>query len=1093
MARESLKDNAETYRSAYSTAYQIGLNVRRYLHIYFWTLAAFMVLLPQYPILWTLLTIVTAIIGTNRNIRDESGFGRGRGPYLKPVSNAKKMFVDEEWHIIDAPPDKGGDGDWAFGNNRFTMEEVYANDDKARRHILLFGTTGSGKTVSLMGLMYQAIVSGSGLIFVDGKSDPKTWFELYACAALCGRVEDLLVLNFVVGATADVEFAFDLNEEREEWEEFRAIESNTYNLFGTGTADTLFELGTALLGNEGGGGDNKMWQDRAEALLRTLMKALCALRDEGWIQTSVQALRDHMVLEKLEALEKDDRVPEFARDQIKGYLDELPGFRDAAKEKDPGKRVQLMEQPNKQHGFLTMQFTGLFAMLTGTYAHVCDVTYSDINFPDVVYNRRILMVMLPALEKSPSSLSSLGRMAVAGIKSALSQAISGRLSGSKKSIVDRRPTNAPRALLCIMDEYGSYAVEGFGDVVAQARSLGVSAIFAGQEYAGFKKAGDNEAQRILSNTGIKIFLKNEDWETADVASKRLGEIEVLKTTGKTTNQQGREINSDPSYQSVARLSVSDLSNLSEGQGILIYNNFYVPIAMPYVKIPETKNAQRMDMVPLPGSIFPDRAKARSDRLEIIKEMEQSSLPINVIEFLDRQRKKAAEAEQREPIELATTLMTEYIQGEVMISRQNLDSRAIVQPFTGHDLPGIIKCAMPDKDQENEEFKNPLVRADKAELNMPIQSPPGSKDGKTKAGVDDESDQSGASGDSDETDLPPKAIPSSEAESEPQDSESGLFDEHIDHAEPSNQTTPSESASSKTTATDNESLGEEDDDESSAVDMYQERDEQGSQTGSTDQPSHVKVEEPLIPPPIDGGFDPFAGKAEPITDHEAQRHSDIASLAEDMEEGMASIENSPKVNREGQGVWDFVEDESPLQKANMAADSLLSSIVSRQSPPHVAEFKTQNNNDGDSKAAQPAPFNISVKPSDGRKRRGRTDYKLNLGHKKTQEDDSEGSREASSVTSQTRVAQPPPTPITSTISADGHEARPVVMPFADSTSDDALSASNAFDPDDSMKKVNPFTDPSPVTTEDQLPRPTESDTDSDDGDDSGGAAVTDLIW
>lgn len=970
MARESLKDSAETYRSAYSTAYRIGLNIRRHLHIYLWLIAACMLLMPHLPIIWTIASMVVGVIGTNREIRDESGFGRGRGPYLKPVSNAKKMFLTEEWHIIDAPIDKGGDGDWAFGNNRFTMEEIYANDDKARRHILLFGTTGSGKTVSLMGLMYQAVVAGSGLIFVDGKSDPKTWFELYACAALCGRVEDLLVLNFVVGATADVEFAFDLNEEREEWEEFRAIESNTYNLFGTGTADTLFELGTALLGNEGGGGDNKMWQDRAEALLRTLMKALCALRDEGWIQTSVQALRDHMVLDKLEALEKDERIPDFAREQIKGYLDELPGFRDAATEKDPGKRVQLMEQPNKQHGFLTMQFTGLFAMLTGTYAHVCDVTYSDINFPDVVYNRRILMVMLPALEKSPSSLSSLGRMAVAGIKSALSQAISGRLSGSKASIVDRRPTNAPRALLCIMDEYGSYAVEGFGDVVAQARSLGVSAVFAGQEYAGFKKAGDNEAQRILSNTGIKIFLKNEDWETADVASKRLGEIEVLKTTGKTTNQNtGREQNSDPSYQSVSRINVADLSNLSEGQGIMIYNNFYIPIAMPYVQIPATKTAQRMDLVPLPGSIFPDRSKAKSDRLEMLRDMEQSSMPVDLIDFLDRLRKKAAEAEQRDTIEIATLLVKELEQGDVVISRQDFDTRAIIKPFTGNELPGIIKCALPIKDQDKEEVKYPLMDASQAEMESPVS---GASNGRN---TDDESDGNSSDDAQEQEDLEPTTIDSGDNSSLEQGSIEEVESESNAPPEIEEATQEQEEGSQASQSVNSHDSEEGDPQVPQQNPMHPML---GPNENDQTQMDTYYEDEALTLPPLESeeSHEITYFNEAPVNAAEEAIAPALQELSEDMNDGLSAIDMS-KVMREGQGVWDFEDkDESYYPHPDVQANNLVSSIMGQAST-----STTANDEAAPLQPVVQAPDNkISVAASRGRGRR-RAQFNFDMGASK----------------------------------------------------------------------------------------------------------------
>ena len=46
----------------------------------------------------------------------------------------------------------------------------------------------------------------------------------------------------------------------------------------------------------------------------------------------------------------------------------------------------------------------------------------------------------------------------------------------------------PTPYICILDEYGYYAVKGFAVVPAQARSLGFSVIFAGQDLPAFPKS-----------------------------------------------------------------------------------------------------------------------------------------------------------------------------------------------------------------------------------------------------------------------------------------------------------------------------------------------------------------------------------------------------------------------------------------------------------------------------------------------------------------------------------------------------------------------------------------------------------------------------
>ena len=52
------------------------------------------------------------------------------------------------------------------------------------------------------------------------------------------------------------------------------------------------------------------------------------------------------------------------------------------------------------------------------------------------------------------------------------------VEGSYKDLILRKPTNAPTPFMCVLDEYGYYAVPGFAVVPAQARSLGFSVIFS---------------------------------------------------------------------------------------------------------------------------------------------------------------------------------------------------------------------------------------------------------------------------------------------------------------------------------------------------------------------------------------------------------------------------------------------------------------------------------------------------------------------------------------------------------------------------------------------------------------------------------------
>ena len=629
MALTSYNDgNLETQRQSYNTFFEIGYSIRRRAPRYIISLAILAVLLPGTPLFWLAMALSLYVVDTNRNLRMQDPFGKGKGPYLKRMPGRKKMV--EEWSVLSTPQHRGGNGIWPMGNNYYTNEEVVAADALVRSHMVLSGTTGSGKTVTMTSAFaYTSFVASSGMCMIDGKADPKTWFDLFAMAVAAGRADDFLVLNFVVGAAQQAEYSFYSKEQRELWEEFRAVESNTFNIFGTGNSDTLFEIGASLLGSEASG-ENKMWVERAEALLRSLLKGLTDLRDKGRIKISVKSLQEFMSLEKLSELENDPDIEKTAREQISAVLNEIPGYRDAMSIDDPQQRsMALADQPSKQFGFLLMQFSALFAMLIGTYGHIANVQYSDIYFPDIVYGRRILLCQLPALEKSPNTMSQLGRMALSGIKSALSQSISGTLTGRKADIVDRRPTNSLRAMLLIYDEAGSYLQAGTADVASQARSLGVFNIFSGQEWASFKSATELEAQRIISNSGLKVVLKTEDKETCDEFINAVGETQILRSGGRR-NENGRWVEDQRQLEKVPRVTNSQIANLAEGQAFLKWRDTLVPLRMPHVEPKAVVSAQRNDLVPIPGSMVSDRDKLRQHRVITEAIIEETKPPLNLV-------------------------------------------------------------------------------------------------------------------------------------------------------------------------------------------------------------------------------------------------------------------------------------------------------------------------------------------------------------------------------------------------------------------------------------------------------------------------------
>ncbi len=457
-----------------------------------------------------------------------------------------------------------------FGNKKTTGEELWFNNDDMRTHVLIFGSTGSGKTEALASISFNALVQGSGFLYVDGKGDNSLFAKVFSMTRSMGREDDLLLINFMTGAR-DIIGA----------QEKRL--SNTMNPFCTGSSSMLSQLVISLMGDAQQGGDGDMWKGRAMVFVEALMKVLVYMRDQGKILLDANSIRNYFDLTRLEAMGIDKMfirdnqepvsmadAPPVILEPINNYLGTLPGFERSKKGKQSG---QVFEQ----HGFITMQLTRVFGTLADTYGHIIRTNLAEVDLKDVVLNRRILVVLLPALEKAPDELSNLGKIIIASLKAMMAAGLGDSVEGTYREVITRKPTNSPTPYMCILDEYGYYAVKGFAVVPAQARSLGFSVIFAGQDLPAFQKASKEEAASIGANTNIKICMKLEDpVETWDFFNKTAGESYVTKVDSFQTNAQS-VMNSyldarSASSEKRARIDLLDLKEQASGEAHIFFKS-----------------------------------------------------------------------------------------------------------------------------------------------------------------------------------------------------------------------------------------------------------------------------------------------------------------------------------------------------------------------------------------------------------------------------------------------------------------------------------------------------------------------------------------
>jgi intracellular multiplication protein IcmO len=466
-----------------------------------------------------------------------------------------------------------------FGNRQQTEEELWFNNEDMRTHVLIFGSTGSGKTVTLTSLAFNALVQGSGFLYVDGKGDNSLFANIFSMTRFMGREDDILLINFMTGAR-DIIGA----------QEKRL--SNTMNPFCNGSSDMLSQLVISLMDSGGQSQDGDMWKGRAMVFVQALMKVLVYMRDKGKILLDANTIRTYFELTRLEAIGLDKMfirdnqepvsiadAPDLVIEPIYNYLLTLPGF-------DRSKKGKQSSQVLEQHGFITMQLTKVFGSLADTYGHIIRTNLAEVDLKDVVLNRRILVVLLPALEKSPDELSNLGKVVIASLKAMMAAGLGESVEGTYKEVVTRKPTYSTTPYMCILDEYGYYAVKGFAVVPAQARSLGFSVIFAGQDLPAFQKASKEEALSIGANTNIKICMKLEDpLDTWDFFQKTAGESWVTKVDSFQTNANSVLNNymdsRSASSEKRARVDLLDLKEQREGEAHIFFKSKLVRARMFY--------------------------------------------------------------------------------------------------------------------------------------------------------------------------------------------------------------------------------------------------------------------------------------------------------------------------------------------------------------------------------------------------------------------------------------------------------------------------------------------------------------------------------
>ncbi|MDR2367675.1 MAG: TraM recognition domain-containing protein [Deltaproteobacteria bacterium] len=457
-----------------------------------------------------------------------------------------------------------------LGNEAETGKEMWLDQRDMLTHSLVLGTTGSGKTQALVSMAYNALAMGSGLFYIDPKSSSELPMQIWQLARFLGRDDDFRVLNYV---TDNGRVSGRL--------------TNTNNPFSLGSADALTQLLGSLMPPTQDG--NGVFADKALALISALMYALVDLRDQGVERLSVSSIREHLAAEACVRLYYHPSLGEAARASLRAALSNC----NWVEGKDLGSQPTFFEQ----YGYAQSYFGRALSSLTDTYGHIYKAELGEVDFRDVVLNRRVLVTLLPSMEKSPAELASLGKVTLSAVRTAASVGLGASVEGHERDVLGSLPIHfkGTGPFLSVVDEYAAIVTPGFEMLLTQGRGLGLATVVASQDYAGLIEADRKGAQQIAANTTMKIFMKTDDPERTYGLLKALtGEAPVMRTTGyelKPDSVLGGDWrdNMGAAVQVTAKTDFEDLTSHLEGEAHCVFRGKLLRARMFYAN-PATKGA-----------------------------------------------------------------------------------------------------------------------------------------------------------------------------------------------------------------------------------------------------------------------------------------------------------------------------------------------------------------------------------------------------------------------------------------------------------------------------------------------------------------------
>lgn len=482
---------------------------------------------------------------------------------------------------IDLNPGDICDDGILIGYCSDTGKPFYLPFEDFTRHGFVLGQSGVGKTVLGRLLLFQQILRGGGLLFIDGKMNIEELETIYRYCKWAGREKDLLVIN-----PGDPSM------------------SNTYNPIMEGDPDEIAARILSLIPDTSASPGADHYRQAANQGLVTIVAALKAAGLAfNFIDLTI------LLINQKAMLDLERRVPAGhpARTNLSLFLDQ---FRIVDRE---GKATIDMKRMKETFGGIAgrmyMFGTNQFGQVMNTYSPECDI-YTSMTKNKIIY------IMLPTMGKNEAA-QNLGKMIIGDMRTAVSWV---------QKLPDKEKPWPP--YLIFMDEAGSYSAASMSRIFEQARSAQIALVPAVQTIANLQAVSEELAEMVIGNTWTKFIFKIGTQESALAAAELIGmQKGVVRSMGSTSAKSESAMfvaPGDPNYsvgegggmsytereQEDYRVSADTIKALDKGECIVVYggSNIY-HLKIPMIKMtPEFIKAN--DKVIL--NKFPVRAKKAID-------------------------------------------------------------------------------------------------------------------------------------------------------------------------------------------------------------------------------------------------------------------------------------------------------------------------------------------------------------------------------------------------------------------------------------------------------------------------------------------------